>query len=430
MKSSVLIFIIMCAALAMSQFMRAALSVVAPDIMADTGLALDQYGTLAGAFFFGIAAAQIPTGILLDRFGARVTVALMQLLAAAGTIAFVLFDGFWAMFAARFITGMGFASALMGGLVLAARWVPKDRFAQVAGTLIAASQAIGLLLAATPMAALSAVEGWRAAFLLAALVTVLTSMAVWSMVRDAPPDHPWHQRKPDSARDIFQGFLQVLGIKGMGYVMLMAMSGYPIMITLVGVWGGPYLHDVHGLDGLARGNVLSLLVIGGGVGLLAYGPLDRLLDTRKYVVIGGGLLSSGILAILALLEQPPLMVVMGLFALYGLSGAYYITNIALGRALYPEHLIGRGVTTVNLGTFTGVAVVQLITGALMGFFGSDAEVGAGIGSGAGSAPEIAYRCLFGFLSAYSFTIVMVYTRMVDVKPSGERGPQPAPPEKP
>ncbi|MGY9005136.1 MAG: hypothetical protein ACKVJQ_03395, partial [Alphaproteobacteria bacterium] len=80
--------------------------------------------------------------------------------------------------------------------------------------------------------------------------------------------------------------------------------------------------------------------------------------------------------------------------------------------------------------FTGVAVVQLITGALMGFFGSDAEVGAGIGSGAGSAPEIAYRCLFGFLSAYSFTIVMVYTRMVDVKPSGERGPQPAATEKP
>lgn len=414
MSPTVVIFIILTGALAMSQFMRAALSVVAPDIMADTGLGLDQYGTLAGAFFFGIALAQIPTGILLDRYGARITVAAMQVLAAAGTAGFALADGFWALFAARFVTGMGFASALMGGLVLAARWFSNDRFSQAAGTLIAASQAIGLLLAATPLAALSALEGWRWAFMLSAGVTLLTAAAVAVLVRDAPPDHPWHGRKPDKAGDVFKGFITVLRLKGMGYVMLMAMSGYPIMITLVGVWGGPFLHDVYGLEGVGRGNVLSALVIGGVIGLMVYGPLDRIFDTRKYVIIGGGLLGSSLLAILALLPQPSLFVVVALFVVYGITGAYYITNIALGRALYPDHLIGRGVTTVNLGTFTGVAVLQLLTGALMGAFGAEA------GSQGTSAPDEAYRALFGFLAAYSLIITLIYTRMSDVKPSAER----------
>lgn len=412
MSRPFVIFAAIVCALIMSQFMRVALSVVAPDVMVAAHLTPEAYGTMAGAFFLGIAVVQIPNGILFDRFGPRVTMACMQLVAAAGTVIFATADSFVTLFIGRFVTGIGFASALMGGLVVAARWVRPDRFSQVTGLLVACSGAVGMLAAATPMAWLSGLVGWRWAFVIAAGLTVVTAALVWLAVRDAPPGHPWHDRAPESARDILRGYRTILRLPGLPMVMLMAMVGYPTMITLIGVWVGPYLHDVHGLAGVARGNVLSALMVGSVAGLLLYGPLDRWVDSRKYVVIGGVGLGATVLGSLALLSHPPVALVTVLFALYGVVGSYYITNITLGRAHYPDHLVGRGVTVVNQCTFIGVVGVQFSTAFLMGHF-SGAVPGA-------TVPEMAYRILFGALAAYALVIGLVYFGAHDIRPSAQR----------
>jgi predicted MFS family arabinose efflux permease len=231
-------------------------------------------------------------------------------------------------------------------------------------------------------------------------------------VRDAPPGHPWHDRRRESPRESLGGYLTILRLPGIAWIMLMAGVGYATMITIIGVWGGPYLHDVHGLDGIARGNVMSAMVAGSVVGLLVYGPLDRWVDTRKHVVVAGVLASAALLALLAALSRPPLVLVTALFALYGVIGSYYITNIALGRAHYPDHLVGRGVTTVNLCTFVGVVVVQFASARLMGAFAADTP---GM-----PVPEAAYRIFFGALAAYAAVIGLLYVRTRDVKPSAER----------
>jgi MFS family permease len=412
LRRPVAIFVAIVAALAMSQFMRAAMSVVAPDIMAEAHLTPEAYGIMAGAFFLGVAAAQIPTGMLFDRFGPRVTITGTLVLAGLGTFAFAAAESFAALFASRFLVGVGFASALMGGLVVAARWFPPDRFSQMAGLFIAVSGAVGLMGAATPMAWLTAQIGWRAAFAAGGAVTLATAVGIWWCVRDAPPGHPWHDRRPESARESLAGYLTILRLPGIAWIMLMAAVGYATMITLIGVWIGPYLHDVHGLDGIARGNVMTAMVAGSVVGLLVYGPLDRWADTRKYVVITGVLASAVLLALFAALTRPPLLLVTALLALYGVIGSYYITNIALGRAHYPDHLVGRGVTTVNLCTFIGVVVVQFATARLMGAFGADAP---GM-----PVPEMAYRILFGALAVYAAVVGLLYVRTRDVKPSAER----------
>lgn len=412
MKRSLAVFAAVVSAITMSQFMRAAISVVGPDVMADARLSPEAYGSIAGAFFLGIATAQIPSGLLFDRIGARATIAAMQVLAALGTFAFAMADGFVPLFLGRFITGLGFASALMGGLVVASRWFPPDRFSQVAGLFIACSAGIGLMAAATPMAWLSGHLGWRVAFMIAGGCTLVTGAVVWLVVRDAPPGHPWHDRTPETLADMLRGYATILRLPGLSRVMLMAGVGYPTLITLVGVWGGPYLHDVHGLGGIARGNVLSAMVVGSVAGLLFYGPLDRWVDSRKYVVLGGVSLSALILATLAFIAAPPLWLVTVLFGLYGVCGSYFVTNITLGRAHYPDHLMGRGVTTVNLCTFIGVIVLQFATAALMGWFGADAS---------GTVmPEIAYRILFGALAAYAVVMGLLYLGARDVKPSAER----------
>ena len=69
---------------------------------------------------------------------------------------------------------------------------------------------------------------------------------------------------------------------------------YAAMLTVLGIWGGPYLYDVHKLDGVARGNVLLAMGLAQTLGILAYGPMDRVLRSRKKVVIGGTYISAGL----------------------------------------------------------------------------------------------------------------------------------------
>ena len=76
------------------------------------------------------------------------------------------------------------------------------------------------------------------------------------------------------------------------------------MITVLGSWAGPYLHDVHGMDALTRGNVLLAMGLAQLVGILAYGPLDRIFNTRKRVVLAGALGPVVILGALAGISRP------------------------------------------------------------------------------------------------------------------------------
>src|SRR3546814_15626064 len=80
-------------------------------------------------------------------------------------------------------------------------------------------------------------------------------------------------------------------------IIAMQIPAYPSVMTVAGLWAGPYLQDVYGLGTVERGEIL-LMVNGALVlGPILYGPLDRVLNTRKYLVLGGALLSIAVLEI-------------------------------------------------------------------------------------------------------------------------------------
>ena len=84
----------------------------------------------------------------------------------------------------------------------------------------------------------------------------------------------------------------------------MNFCNYACTFTVQGLWGGPYLREVHGLSAIEAGNVLLAAVITYQFGMLAFGPLDRLLDTRKWIAVGGTLVTISMLATLALASAP------------------------------------------------------------------------------------------------------------------------------
>ena len=401
----------LCAAYFVSQFYRASVAVIAPDLALELALSPAALGALTGAFFLAFGATQIPLGILLDRFGPRFTMAALLLVAVIGALVFAAAPNPTVLTLGRALIGVGCAGVFMGSVVVCARWFPPDRLATAASVVLAVG-GLGIVMAATPLAFAAEHIGWRAAFVLMAGLTAATACLVLVVVRDAPPGHPFHARRRESLRDTVRGLREVLANPRLPYIAVMAFVAYSAMATVLNLWAGPYLADVHGLDGIARGNVLLLSALALIVGPLCYGPLDRLLDTRKWIVFGGALATVAVLLTLACVPAAPLWLAVTLLTLLGFVGTFSIMVMAHGRACFPERLVGRAVTLVNFANFTGVAVMQYAAGAIVGAFPTVD----------GTAPEVAYRTAFGFLAATVVAALCVYMRVADARPSQDPRP--------
>lgn len=392
-----------------SHFFRASNVTIGLDLMRDLAIGPEALGALTGAFFFGFAAMQIPCGFFFDRFGPRRTVAGMLVLATCGVTIFTLAPSWPILLTGRVLMGAGFGAMLIGSMVVISRWFPPDRFS----TLTAMVLSIGLLgnlAATTPLAWASQAVGWRAAFGAVVVFTALATIAVWLVVRDAPPGHPFLARTPEPPRQMLQGLMEVLRNRRLRPILALNFCNYACTFTVQGLWGGPFLREVHGLSPIEAGNVLLSAVIAYQLGMLAFGPLDRLLDTRKWIAVSGSLVIISILATLAFASHPPIWVPIGAIVGIGFFSASSTMVMTHGRGIFPDRLIGRGIATINTAVMLGVACMQTLSGIIVGAFEPLAD---------GARSETAYRALFGVLTLVLITAVSIYSRSQDVRPSDE-----------
>ncbi len=390
-----------------AHFYRVSTGVIAPDLVTEVGLSAEALGALSSAFFFAFAFAQIPVGVLLDRFGPRLVVPGVTVFAIIGSLIFALSHEALGLAVGRAFMGAGTAAVLMGTLVIGSRWFPPDRFGAVASSFVALGT-VGALLATTPLAFASDLLGWRGAFFAMAVLTLVAGILVWFTVRDAPPGHAYFSRRPEDLRAVWLGLGEVIRNRRLPYIIAINSVTYGSTLTIVALWGGPYLTNVHGLDGVGRGNVLLLATIGQVVGHLAFGRMDRWLDTRKWLIVGGAVCFILVFLALALVPQLALWQVAALFTLMGLVSSYSSMITTHGRTIFPDRLVGRGMTTNNMSVFLGAALLQWLSGLVIG-----AALDAGL------SQSEAFRVMFGFLAVLLAIGVSIYSRVDDAKPSAD-----------
>jgi len=84
-------------------------AVMAAPLATELGLGADDLGLLTSVYFLTFAAAQIPIGILLDRFGPRRVQSVLLVIAAVGSTLFAVSDHFWMLLVGRALVGLGVA---------------------------------------------------------------------------------------------------------------------------------------------------------------------------------------------------------------------------------------------------------------------------------------------------------------------------------
>lgn len=408
-RRGLIIVMTLAAAYVASHFFRASNVTIGLDLMRDLSIGPEALGGLTGAFFFGFAAMQIPCGFLFDRYGPRRTVVAMLILATVGGVVFILAPTWPILLTGRVLMGAGFGVMLIGSMVVISRWFPPDRFSTLTSIVLSVGL-LGNLVATTPLAWASQAIGWRAVFSGAVAFTAVAAIAVWLLVRDAPPGHPFLARTPEPPLQMLQGLMEVLCNPRLKPILALNFCNYACTFTVQGLWGGPFLREVHGLSPIEAGNVLLLAVVAYQAGMLAFGPLDRLLDTRKWIAFGGTTVNICILAALTLASQPPVWLPVCAIIGVGFFSASSTMVLTHARGVFPDRLIGRGISTINTAVMLGVACMQTISGVIVGAFEPLAD---------GARTETAYRTLFGVLTLVLIVAVAIYSRSQDVKPSDQ-----------
>ena len=391
----------------LSQFLRSVPAVIAPDLRSELNLTAIELSSLPAALFLGSALMQLPVGVLLDRFGPRRTIAIFLLISAVGTTLISRAESSSVLALALFVAGCGIAPVYMGLIVLLSRWVPRDRLATASSIAVAVSGA-GLLLSAAPFAWASVVIGWRETLGFVGLGAALLSAIVWLVSRDRPPGEMPEKVVPETLRQTILGLKYVLRDKRLYALASVASISVGSFLTTRALWTGPYLNDVFGLDMISRGNVILALSVAWLVSALFYGPLDRLFDTRRGVVSVGAISMALSFVLLAVNNSASVGVVTVLLVLLGLSSSFTALIFAHARALFPDTHTGRAITAINLFIWSGVFLIQVITGFIVNAFPADSQ---------GHSPIEAYQAMFITLAIALIVAVFVYRRIEDVPPS-------------
>jgi MFS family permease len=382
-NAMVVVFCPFAAGYYLSYFYRYVNAVIAKDLVADFGIVPADLGLLTGAYFLSFALAQIPLGVALDRFGPRRCTAALFCVAAAGALTFGLARDLAMLTWGRALIGLGVSAGLMGSIKAFTLWFPRERLTSLSGWMIGIGS-VGTLTATAPVEALLGPLGWRALFLGLAALSLVAALLIFFIVPE---------RALPGRGETWREQVAVMGriFTRVDFWRLAA----PLVISqasfqaLQGLWFGPWLADVHGLQ---RGPAADVLFVSAAAYMLAsfaLGPFaDRLARRgigalRVYQV--GMLMCAGAFAPLAFGVGP----VVPLLALFAATSVAAIIAYALLTHIVPPAQTGRVTTASNLLLFGTSFTVQWGVGAILGLWPSAAGR---------YAPE-AYRFAFGLLLA-------------------------------
>ena len=371
----------------LSQFFRAFLAVLTTILQEDIGATPDDLALASGLWFLTFAALQIPIGAALDSIGPRRTAGWLLLIGGCGGCAiFALATAPIHITIAMALIGVGCAPVLMASYYIFAREYPPAQFAVLASVMVGLGS-LGNLVASYPMAFTAEVLGWRTSLWALAAMSAIVALGVLWLVND-----------PKRVEGEGKGsLLELFRIRALWFIFPLMGVSYAFPGAVRGLWIGPYLADVFGTDTATIGQASLMMGIAMVAGALVYGPADKAFPSRKWLIAGGTaatLLAAGLLT--ALPAQSYLLSV-ALVCAIGFFGASYPVVMAHGRSFLPPHLIGRGVTMLNLFSIGGVGIAQFVSGRVYR---------AALPAEVPQDPYVAVFILFGVALAIGFVIYL------------------------
>ena len=346
-----------------SYFFRNINAVAGPGLANEFALGPAELGLLTGVYFLAFAAAQIPIGIALDRFGpSRVNGVLLSVV-AAGALIFAVSGNLTMLAIGRALIGAGAAGMLMSCMSAVPMWAPKERVATYMGFATAIG-GMGAIVAATPVALAIEAMGWRNVFLIGGAFALLVGLG-------AASTHRWVQVKAagQSLPDLLRGVRTIYTTPRLWHLGCASVFVLGTFLSFQSLWAATWLRDVAASDRITVGNILVVLNVGMVLGFFTCGWISDTLAARgvhPFTTVKG-MIAVALAAQVWILAAPTFLPHLA-WAIYSFGANSLILTFPVVGREFSGTLTGRVNTCLNLLCFATAFVMQWAIGATLNLF--------------------------------------------------------------
>jgi len=351
----------------MAVFHRSTLGVAGPQAVQRLDLSAAQLSSFVMLQLGVYAAMQVPTGVLVDRFGPRRMLLAATLTMGTAQLLFSQVDNYPMALLARGLLGCGDAMTYVSVLRLVAGWFPGRRYPLMV-TFTGLAGMAGNVVATVPLTLMLSGLGWSTTFAIAGGISLAYGLLLLRPGVAAPYAHPV---RTDEAlggrrvlRDVRGAWRLPAGRLGF-WVHLSTMAGPTAFAVL---WGFPYLTQGLGYPPATASSLLLVLVVGGLVSNLIIGPLlarRPVIRGPLAVAVALSCLSGWLTLILWPGGRPPLAVVVLVVAAFSVGGPASSVGFLLARDYNPGHRISTATGLVNVGGFFGSVAMVFAVGQIL-----------------------------------------------------------------
>ncbi len=338
----------------------------APHLIREMGLGAADLGVLTSFYFLGFACAQLPAGLLLDRFGPRRTEAVLLLVAVAGALVFASAANMAALAAGRLLIGVGVSVCLGAAIQALSIWFPLSRMPLLNGVVMAIG-GLGAVAVGAPLGWLLSWTDWRSVSYGLAAVTLAMAGLLWFGAPEAG------RAGKQSLREQLRGTVQVFRNARFLRVVPLTLLNQGIFLSVQTLWVGAFLRDVGGHTPEQSARLVSVIGFAMMGGCVCAGWAARHLEragVSLYAFAGAGM--CGFIGIQCLIMAgvplPPVL----LWAAYGVFGSSGILAYAVLARSFPDALIGRATTALTLTVFLSTFACQIGIGMVLDLWPADA----------------------------------------------------------
>ncbi len=385
---------------------RLSTAVLSERLTVDFGITAAQLGTLHASFFVIYAIVQIPTGVLADRYGPRYVGTAGAFVLSIGAIGFTASNSYLTAFLSRTLIGLGSGVIFISILRFCANWYQAEEFATMTG-LTASIAGLGAIFATTPLAIAVEWFGWRESVFGLALFGFVAGGAVFVLARRSPeeaglePIENVPEQPSVTLTETWQHLKTLMSDPDQWLLSLVFFSAMGTILTIIGLWGVPYLVVVYDVS-VTTASTYTLL---GSIGILVGGPAVGWISDRLGRRIGPLIAGIGaftlILAVIPVFGKPPLAVIALVYFLIGFSLGFVMLPLSIVKEKYPPGASGVATATVNGWGFFGATVLPTMMGVALDQYRTGDVV----------AGTVAYT-EFGYRVAFSITTVAVGLALV------------------
>lgn len=346
-------------------YQRVSPGVMTDELMRSFGISAAALGTLSASYFYAYVAMQIPTGLLVDSWGARKLLIWGAAAAAMGTFIFGFTSNLTVACLGRAIIGGSTAIAWVVLLKLATHWYRGQRFAMLSGLGLLIGN-LGALVAQIPLRVLINHFAWREVVFGSGAISLCVGLLAFAFVKDDPSEEQFESYAPltlqnqnkSGSRVALAGLRTIFAYRNTWLIFLAQGAMVGAVLSFTGLWGTPYLKARFGLTATTGASVCSLMIICWAIASPLCGALSDRIGRRKPIHFSGCIAATIGWGMLFYLPGLTLGMFIVLAALTSVASGAVVLGFAYSKESVPIRFLGTISGVTNIGNMIGPMLLQ------------------------------------------------------------------------